>query len=208
MTTILKQIARKDAEDFMAQSYENFRELSGIHNDLKFGVFDSFIVDQVFQKSRVIGIEDAYGWMEWCNLVDTGRMFFGSICVGSTPSPDKCADENNEKLKALTGVFDGVFAGGNYGHDGHLILTGDTFTLRNNVVLRNGYSTYMNEMAGENLILNKGAFFPLEVGYYDPYRALETILMEGCLARWPYDHEYIYLFRFKKKSSISSTNPT
>lgn len=197
MGTILQQISRRQAEEFSRRSYECQRMLLGTHNDLKFGVLAHHIVDQVFQKSRGIDIEDAYGWMLWISYVDAGKMYFGSIYVGSTPSPDKCVDENNEKLRTLSGAFDTEFWGGNYGHDGHLTLTADSFTLRNNVVLWENHSKYMEEIEGKNIVLPKGTLFPLEVGYYDPNRALETVISEKRLARWPYDHEYIYLFQLE-----------
>jgi len=181
----------------MATSYEHYRVLTGMHNDLKYGVYDPFIVEQVFQKSRSINIEDAFSWMLWCNLIEKGKLYFGSVHVGSCPSPDVCVEENNRKLETVSGIFEAVFCGGTQGHDGSIMLYAESITLRNNAVFWEDHSGWQEEIKGKSKTLGRGAFFPLEVGYYDPCRALDTILSERRLARWPYNHKYIYLFHYE-----------
>ena len=199
MTTFLEQLARKQLREILMQSPECTNALMKIYNDLEYEIYDRHIVDQLFQRSRSFVMEDALGWALWCKLVDSGRIYFASVPVGSTPSPDVCMAENNEKLKAISSIFDASFCGGTQGHDGTLILVEDSITLRNNAIFWEDHSKWSSELESKTVVLGKDTAFPLEVGYYDPHRAINTILSDFRLARWPYNHRYIYLFHYEEK---------
>ena len=168
--------------------------LNDVKKKLQSGHFSGETPDFVFQYSRKsIDIYDAYVYAQSHAAVGAGKIARVKIHVGSTPSGDAALEENNAKLTNLPYPFSADFFGGAGGTDGYLKWTDD-------IRLEIGIAGHSNH---GHQVYAKGAFpsqAQLEVGLQYASKTLFQFTQLRCLARWPYGHEWIYLYVVKDKT--------
>lgn len=137
-----------------------------------------------YHQERFITPAEIYDYANIRFWMDTGALTGTIIYLGEYPSIDKEISDNNNKLSALQNGIKAKFFGGLGDDDGY--LKGDI------------QLTLTNDVAGVKRALQPKWSAPLEVGYTSYTRSYCHLLMEGYLARWPYESKNIYLFALEQ----------
>jgi hypothetical protein len=136
----------------------------------------------VFQKppQRPIDIYDAAAFAKiWFPLLH-GEILHLRIPVGSTPLPNKEEEENARRLSSLPKPFDTTMEFGLKSQDGFLFWNRPIKMARSS-----------GDDIVEEIVVEGGRGAPLEVGATEGSRTAMHFVEYGCLARWPYDQDYI-----------------
>lgn len=146
------------------------------------GFFDPRYV-ALFEQDRDIGIYQAYAFAMCHQMLASGKVLVAEVEVGATPLKDIATRENNANLKSLPEPFYAEFEGGpGGGNDG---LVGWTKPIMFGQRLPDG---------GEIRQSCPPWKLEFEVG---STRASRTLfhLLEGGVARWPYDARLVTLLK-------------
>src|ERR1035441_2899488 len=151
---------------------------------LKAGYYDQEWVDVVLQKwdRFCYDIYDAAAFAKvWYALLD-GEILHVKVGVGACPAPNDQTDENISRLAQLPAPFGTSMLFGLADQDGFLFW-------RKPIRLAKSKSAEIVDY----IELPAGGGAPIEVGYTQSSRTLMHLAEYGCIARWPYDQDYIIL---------------
>lgn len=173
-------VARDDTEKI------NF--INKIYADFVSGDYNERFVDIIMQKfsREPIDIYDTYAYFLIWEAMMVGKINFAEIHIGKTPFGDKGVNENNEILSTLRHPFRAEFSpskGRGYNDDGTFYWD---IPIELGIKIPDG-TEFQHTVAPWQA--------PLEVGYTNPETTLMHLKEQGYLARWPYNHDIIYLIR-------------
>lgn len=134
---------------------------------LREGFWEQPYVDMIMQYHRKPSYDfgDAYVFGQIHAAFHLGKLELLESKIGEAPVADAMIDENNRRLKKLSGPFHAEFTGGLADCDGALSL---------------------NKSLGDDSI-------PLEVGCTDAATTLNHLFYREGLARWPYESDIMFI---------------
>ncbi|NQU06471.1 MAG: hypothetical protein HQ568_10290 [Calditrichaeota bacterium] len=142
--------------------------------------YDRPYVDIITQPYHGYSLGEAYAFLQVHAAIGSGKIIQCTVEVGSEPHKDKEVEKNNRLLNNLPKPFVAEFWGGLADEDG--------FVEWNKAIVCDQFIKNVR-----NSCICKAEKAPLEVGYTDDHTTLYHLGMDRCLARWPYNSNYIHI---------------
>lgn len=184
------EISEKVIEEILIENPSLASEVYGVLGELQSfnSRFPKWFVDSIVQtwEGRPATKADAYVLLIINALKCDKKLFWCTTKIGQEPFPDNDKVNNNKALQLLPPPFSGAFYGGKGDGDGYLKWD-KPISLESNCY-DCGFHIY-KEISPNTA--------PLEVGYTKALTTLNHLNMSGFLARWPYEHDKLYLFHLE-----------
>lgn len=166
-----------------------FRYMKNLQHH-EFGTMQDIVYQRDQYRSLEENLSDAFQDL-W--FLHQKNIYLLAIPTEEAPLSDKNKIENNRILKKLSYPFEAYFEGGWGDSDGG-------FKWKEPIYVYNYYEDHVNKK-WEKLLLNPGSC-SLEVGYTKAVTTKIHLFRSRFLARWPYEHKYIWLIYWDNHENL------
>jgi len=153
---------------------ESFKVYADLLRRMRAREFDPLVAVVTQGWREGLDFYDAYAFGQVYAELRLGRITITPIHLGASPSSDDQFHKNAEKLARVQSPFKADLKAGRGDADGSLMWCEEI-------------------LLGEHTLVPQQV--PLEVGYTRPLTTLWHLHQERGLARWPYEHEQLWLLK-------------